>query len=107
MGAQVKVVTAYITKKPNKSRTKIIQKLLNENKIDLLTFTSSSTARNFFELIPDFKQQDKRPVIACIGPVTAKTVKEFGFKPRIIPKQYTVEDLANEITDYFSSKKSP
>jgi len=102
MGAQVEVVTAYISKKPTKRKTQIIQKLLKENKIDVLTFTSSSTARNFFELIPDFKQRDKKPVIACIGPITAKTVREFGFKPQIIPKQYIVEALADEILEYFN-----
>ena len=79
----------------------------SENKIDVLTFTSSSTARNFFELLPDLKHQNKKPFIACIGPITAKTVREFGYKPRIIPKQYTVEDLANEITEYFSHSKNP
>jgi len=102
MGAQVKVITAYITKKPNKTKVKSTQKLLKENKVDLLSFTSSSTARNFFELMPDFKQHNKNPIIACIGPITAKTVKDFGFKTEIISKQYTVEDLVNEISDYFS-----
>jgi len=106
MGAQVNVVTAYISKKPDKRKTNIIRKLLDQQKIDLLTFTSSSTARNFFELVPDFKQHNKKPVIACIGPITAKTVKEFGFKPLIIPKQYTVEALADEIMEYFIHTKS-
>ncbi len=107
MGAKVKVVTAYISKKPEKRKIQIIQKLLNGNKIDLLTFTSSSTARNFFELVPNFKLDNKNLAIACIGPITAKTVREFGFKPRIIPKQYTVEALADEIIDYFSLQESP
>ena len=106
MGAQVNVVTAYISKKPDKRKTNIVRKLLNQSKIDLLTFTSSSTARNFFELVPDFKQLNKKPVIACIGPITAKTVREFGFKPLIIPKQYTVEALADEIIKYFSQPNS-
>jgi len=104
MGGRVDVVTAYITKKPNKSETHSIGKLLSDNKIDILTFTSSSTARNFFELIADFKQKDKKPVIACIGPVTSKTVREFGYKPGIVSKQYTVEALAGEITSYFAQR---
>jgi uroporphyrinogen III methyltransferase/synthase len=100
------VVIAYISKKPDKRKTNIIRKLLNQSKIDLLTFTSSSTARNFFELVPDFKQHKNKPVIACIGPITAKTVREFGFKPLIVPKQYTVEALADEIMEYFSHPNS-
>jgi uroporphyrinogen III methyltransferase/synthase len=106
MGAHVNVVIAYISKKPDKRKTNIIRKLLNQSKIDLLTFTSSSTARNFFELVPDFKQHKNKPVIACIGPITAKTVREFGFKPLIVPKQYTVEALADEIMEYFSHPNS-
>ena len=102
IGARVDVVTAYITKKPDKAKTKNIIKLLSDHKIDMITFTSSSTAKNFFELIPGFKQVEKKPLIACIGPITAKTVRDAGYKSAIIPKQYTVEHLADELVDYFS-----
>ena len=105
IGANVDVVTAYVTRQPGKAKTKDIIRLLSENKIDMLTFTSSSTAQNFFELISGFKQSKGRPLIASIGPITAKTVKEAGYKSTIIPKKYTVEYLANEIVDYFTKKK--
>ena len=102
LGANVDVVTAYVTKKPNKLQTKKLAKLLNEEKVDLITFTSSSTARNFFELIPDFKQSRNKTLIACIGPITARTVKDHGYKVAIIPTHYTVKHLAAEISEYFS-----
>ncbi|GJM15896.1 MAG: uroporphyrinogen III methyltransferase [Thermodesulfobacteriota bacterium] len=105
MGASVDVVAAYITKHPGKAMTKEIGKLLSEDKIDMITFTSSSTARNFFELVPGFKQSKGRPVIASIGPITAKTVRDAAYKSSIIPKQYTVEYLAKEIVDYFKKRK--
>ncbi len=104
-GAQVDVVAVYETKKPPKTKTKLINKLLNEGKIDLITFTSSSTARNFFELIQDLKQIKNKPVFASIGPITAKTVREFGYKVQIMPKSYTVLDLAEEIANYYLKKK--
>ena len=103
-GAIVDVVTAYVTKKPSKQSTKIIAKLLNENSVDIISFTSSSTARNFFELVPDFKQNKKRPIIASIGPITAQTVKDFGYKSEIVPKNYTVGSLALEIAKYYGKK---
>lgn len=104
IGAKVDVVTAYVTKQPPKTKAKNITKLLNENKIDMITFTSSSTARNFFELIPDFKQKKNRPLFASIGPITAKTLGESGFKSTIIPKKYTVGELAKDIVEYFTMK---
>ena len=104
IGAQVDVVTAYETKKPSKTVTKNISKLLNEGKIDLITFTSSSTARNFFELIPDLKQIKNKPAIASIGPITAKTIKEFGYKAQIMPKSYTVNHLTEQIANYYLKK---
>jgi len=104
IGANVDVVTAYITKHPGVTKTRAIKKLIDEDAVDVITFTSSSTARNFFDLLPDFKQKKKRPLIASIGPVTAKVVKEHGFRTGIIPKQYTVTDLFNEIVGYYSKQ---
>lgn len=104
LGAEVDVVTSYITKKPPKSITNHICKLLDENKVDLITFTSSSTARNFFDLIPDFKKYKKNALIASIGPITAKTIREFGYKAQIVPNQYTVLDLTEEIVNYYATK---
>lgn len=104
LGAKVDVVTSYITKKPSKSKTNHICKLLDEHTVDLITFTSSSTARNFFELIPDFKQYKKKPVIASIGPITAQTIREFGYRAQISPKQYTVLHLVEEIANYYTNK---
>lgn len=104
MGAKVDVVTAYITKKPAKSKIKQVSKLLNEGIIDILTFTSSSSARNFFELIPGIKQTRNRPLIACIGPITANTVKEYGYRSHIVPKKYTVLELARKIAEYYTKK---
>jgi len=102
MGANVDVITSYVTRKPTKLQTNKLIKLLDEEKIDLITFTSSSTVRNFFELIPNFKQIKNKPLIACIGPITAKTVRDHGYKTVIIPKHYTVKHLGDKITEYFS-----
>ncbi|MEM7008364.1 MAG: uroporphyrinogen-III C-methyltransferase [Thermodesulfobacteriota bacterium] len=104
LGAKVDVVTAYITKKPPAKGLKQINRLLSDNKIDLISFTSSSTAKNFFELIPNFKQTPSKPLIASIGPITAKTVKEYGYKSQIIPKKYTALDLSKSIKLYFKNK---
>ena len=99
MGAKVDVVDAYETKKPSLRDTNKIKKLIEDKMIDVLTFTSSSTARNFFSQIGNIP---KNTVIACIGPVTSGTVREYGYEPKIIPEEYTVERLTDSIVDYYS-----
>lgn len=105
IGAKVDIVTAYLAKPPSRARTNNIVKLLNKGEIDVVTFTSSSTAKNFFSLMPNLKHHKKKLLFASIGPITAKTVKEAGYNSKIIPKTYTADHLANKIVDYFANKK--
>ena len=94
MGAEVDVVEAYRTVKP-KAGSKRLKKLLTDGEIDVITFTSSSTVNHFAELLKkeDLKKLLKGIAIACIGPVTARTAKEWGMKVQIQPKQYTIPGL--------------
>jgi len=99
MGALVEVAPSYETVQPPDRDTKRIKKLIKDGGIDVLTFTSSSTARNFFDQIGNIP---KDTVIACIGPITAGTVRELGYDTEIMPDKYTVEALSRAITDYYS-----
>jgi uroporphyrinogen-III synthase len=51
--------------------------------VDIITFTSGSTARNFVSLMwqagLDPFHLPGNPIIACIGPKTAQTAQELGF----------------------------
>jgi uroporphyrinogen III methyltransferase/synthase len=102
MGAEVDVVAVYRTIRP-RSGSKRLKRLLAEGKIDVITFTSSSTADHFAELLKkeDLKKLLKGIAIACIGPVTARTAKEWGLKVQIQPKQYTIPGLTRAIVDYY------
>ena len=102
MGAVVDVVEVYRTVRP-KGGSKKLKKLLAEGKIDVITFTSSSTVNHFGELLrkENLKRLLKGIAIACIGPVTAKTAKEWGMKVQIQPKQYTIPGLTPAIAEYF------
>lgn len=103
MGAEVAVVEVYRTVKP-KGGAKKLKQLLKEGRIDVVTFTSSSTVNHFAELLKkeELKKLLKGIAIASIGPVTAKTVKERGLKVQIQPKQYTIPGLTQAIAQYFS-----
>ncbi len=103
MGARVEVVPIYETK-PCEESKEILEKVLSEG-IDLVTFTSSSTVKNFFKLC-DNKELLKEVVFASIGPITSSTLREFGFEPYIEAKQYTIDGLVEAIIEYFENRGS-
>jgi hypothetical protein len=61
---------------------------------------------HFAELLKkeDLKKTLKGIAIACIGPVTARTVKRWGMKVQIQPRKYTIPGLTQAIAIYFSNK---
>jgi uroporphyrinogen III methyltransferase/synthase len=105
MGAEVDVVEAYRTVKP-RGGTKPLKQLLTDEKIDAITFTSSSTLNHFAELLKedDLKKLLRGIAIACIGPITAQTAKRWGMRVQIQPKQYTIPALTQAIAEYFAKK---
>ena len=61
---------------------------------DWITFASSQTVRNFMEAVGN---RPIRAKIACIGPITAKTVREYGLKVAVVPKKFTFDALIQAI----------
>jgi uroporphyrinogen III methyltransferase/synthase len=108
MGAEVDVVEAYRTVKP-RGGAKQLRELLADEKMDAITFTSSSTVNHFVGLLRkgELKKLLRGIAIACIGPVTAKTAKEWGMNVQIQPKEYTIPALAQAIAAYFAPHPSP
>ena len=107
MGAEVDVITVYQTVKP-KGGSRRLTKLLMDGRIDVITFTSSSTVNHFAELLEkeDLNKLLEGIAIACIGPITARTAKGYGMKVRIQPKEYTIPALTQAIVHYFSTSTS-
>ena len=75
-----------------------------KNGFDILTFTSSSTVKNFAALcgeqLPSIVSD---AVVACIGPITAETCIEFGLIPDIVADEYTSEGLVDAIVSLAES----
>ena len=101
-GARVDVVETYRTIKPRGGARKLKQ-LLSAGEIDTVTFTSSSTVNHFMELLKkeDWKRLLDGIAVACIGPVTARTAREWGMGVHIQPEAYTIPALTKAIADYF------
>ena len=76
--------------------------------VDLLTFTSPSTVENFFQIIIseglDPLNLPGEPIVACIGPITAKAAEKKGYQVKIIPEEYTIEGLFQAVKYYFKEQ---
>jgi uroporphyrinogen III methyltransferase/synthase len=105
MGARVDEIPVYLTR-PVTENTDILTDRLSEGAVDLVTFTSSSTVRNFHAMLPEDRRQElmKGVVVACIGPITADTARELGFDVHIIAESYTIPGLCQVILEYFKNK---
>ncbi len=99
-GAQVDVLPVYRTSLAA-SDPEEIRQALAEERIDYITFASSSTVDNFFKLVPaeEVKKHLGHLRLACIGPVTAKTLEGHGFTPHIQPEEYTLPALVQAILE--------
>jgi len=104
MGAEVVVAPAYETVPPQVAPQTL--ELLEDEKIDVVTFTSSSTVNNFFKAVPEHlvKKVMDQAKIACIGPVTAKTAEKRGLKVDILPEKSTIPSMVEAIEKSFSQE---
>lgn len=104
-GARVDVVAAYRTIAPHSSGLGRVRALLAGGAVDCITFTSSSTVRNFARLFDtsDLSETLAGVTIACIGDITAATAAEYGLRPDIQPEQFTTLALAQAIAAYYST----
>jgi uroporphyrinogen III methyltransferase/synthase len=103
MGANVDEIAAYQTE-PARENVDILIKRLEEGSIDLLTFASSSTVRNFKALLPpeSFKSLVEGVSVASIGPITAETARQLGFKVNIMAQDYTIDGLCEAILKHYA-----
>lgn len=99
-GALVDEVAAYRTVS-GEGRREAIVSMLSQGQIDIITFTSSSTVKNFAEGIGynELPALIKGVKIACIGPVTAETARSIGLTVDIEATRYTIEGLLEAILE--------
>jgi uroporphyrinogen III methyltransferase / synthase len=103
LGATVDVIHVYRTIVPAVDVVSLTQQL-HDGQVAVVTFTSSSTVRKFMELFGG--REAVRPllagvVVACIGPITANTAKEYGLTVTVMPEENTVPALAEAIVRHF------
>jgi len=93
LGAKIDVVDAYETVIPESSRTRLRASLKNPRfRPDIVTFTSSSTVRNFVKL-GGRNEKNANLRFASIGPVTSATLRELGLPVHVEARKYTIPGL--------------
>jgi len=99
LGATVDVVEVYETVVPQESRRQLRVALKNAKaRPNVITFTSSSTARHFLELAGE--SADLKDIrMASIGPITSATLRELGLPVDIEAKVYTIPGLVSAILE--------
>ncbi len=106
LGAQVDSIVVYQTTKPGNAHVVTVRESLLNSAIDVATFTSPSTFQNFIALFTKEELQTffSHTLIAVIGPVTAKAVKEEGFEADIMATESTVESLVDSVGHFINAK---
>lgn len=102
LGAEAVEVTAYRTLLVHPEELDLLEKL-RAGEIDVVTFTSSSTVRNFVEIIgkENLAQLDGKVRFVSIGPITTRTAEELGMKVYLEAKEYTIPGLVKAIKEGF------
>jgi uroporphyrinogen-III synthase len=95
-GAVVDVVDAYRTVVPDGAVDRVREVFSDASRMpDAVTFTSSSTVKNFFALWREagFSGVPEGVAALSIGPITSETLREFGWEPAVEGASHDVEGL--------------
>lgn len=96
LGAQVRIIDLYDTCLEKASAPKL-RKCLKQG-VDLITFASSSTVKNFVALLgKDYRRLLKSVGIVSIGPITSATIQEYGLQVSKEARVYTIEGIVKAI----------
>lgn len=106
-GAHVDVVEAYETVVPKLSRMRLRAALKDPAKRPhVVTFTSSSTVRNFADLLGRHTPKNLDGILtSSIGPVTSATLRELGFPVHIAAKEFTIPGIVAAIVEFVTARK--
>jgi uroporphyrinogen III methyltransferase/synthase len=107
LGAEVTEVPAYRTRAALEQAPGL-REALESRRIDVVTFTSSSTVKHFAALFrpAELGRLLAGVTVACIGPITRATAAAHGLQSHIMPEEYTIPALAAAIVGYFEHGRS-
>lgn len=95
-GADVDEVSAYRAVPPDEEELAPVGEQLRAGEIDWVTFTASSTVRNFVSLLGTDLGGAR---VAAIGPITAGTARDLGLTVDVVADEYTIPGLVGALVD--------
>ena len=103
-GAQVMVAPVYQNMPPPGARDTLLANL-EAGRIDAITFTSSSTVKNFVDMVGASSHEELAKLlhgvcIVAIGPITGKTINDHGLNVDVQPERYTIEAMVAAMVAY-------
>nr|MDJ0876896.1 uroporphyrinogen-III synthase [Desulfobacterales bacterium] len=103
MGAEVDEVLIYRARRVTAGAQQLVEDL-RAGRIDLVTFTSSSTVTNFRALLPEAEadQLMQGVRVASIGPVTTETAASLGIKVDVTADEYTIPGLCRAVQTLYA-----
>ncbi len=103
-GAAVTELTVYRNVRPPSLSPEAVTALA-QKRLDWITFTSSSTAENFFALAGDADLSNTK--LASIGPVTSDTLRRHARQPTTEARPHTIEGLVEAMVQRACKQTSP
>lgn len=100
-GAEVVEVAAYTTVQDG-GGAETVRAMLARGEVDAVTFTASSTVKNFVELVG---ADIGRAKVASIGPVTSATARELGLAVDVEAAEYTTPGLVQALRGLFAADR--
>ncbi|MBI1884047.1 MAG: uroporphyrinogen-III C-methyltransferase [Chlamydiae bacterium] len=103
-GGQVTDLVLYRTVNAQNGKASSFFDEILENGLDWVTFTSSSTVKNFVQAVGDRLNEVKgRFKVASIGPVTSETAGSLGIKVDLEAKVHTIPGLVEAMLAHETS----
>jgi uroporphyrinogen III methyltransferase/synthase len=107
LGARVQVLPLYRARLPDRVPPEALD-MLRRGEIDVVAFTASSTVRNLVAILGGEADCLQRVAIACIGPITARTVREvLGRSPDVVAEEYTMAGLVEALCRRLGPARAP
>lgn len=102
LGWSVEDVVAYRTVRAAPP-SQDIRDMIKSGGFDAVCFTSSSTVKN---LVGIAGKPHTRTIIACIGPMAAKTAEEHGLRVDVMPEVAGVPELVDALAEHVAALRA-
>jgi uroporphyrinogen III methyltransferase/synthase len=102
-GATVDMLPLYRTDADGGEDAENLRQAITEGEIDAVTFTSSSTVKNFFAALGNVNLDGV--TVACFGPKTAETAREHDLAVHVMPEARTLESFVDALIRHFDPEE--